>query len=111
MSYRNVMIQDISAELTLLKEQKINWKANFIANSIITKHSDEWNGDSDFLEYNLYENVKRLVTQVISKLVEKMEKYDPLFIMGGLDNKEIEEMKTYISTLEAWCDTFIINID
>ena len=47
----------------------------------------------------------------LRRLTEKFEEYDPLFIMGGLDAKGIEDVKNYISIIEAWCDTFIINID
>ena len=46
----------------------------------------------------------------ISRLYDKMQKYDPLFILGGMSKDDIDNTKLYINHIEAWFDTFIINI-
>ena len=43
-------------------------------------------------------------------LVNQMEENDPIFIIGGMDEKDISKMKEYIRKIENWCDTFMVNV-
>lgn len=43
-------------------------------------------------------------------LVKQMKEHDPLYIIGGMDESDIQEMKEYINHIEAWTDTFMINV-
>jgi hypothetical protein len=87
------MIEEITKELTFLTENKKDWRADLIAKSIINIHVDEFNNESIFVEYNLYENVKRLVTQVISKLASSKPEIENLqLIMPGFEHLQCNYM-------------------
>jgi len=43
-------------------------------------------------------------------LVNQIHENDPLYIIGGMDEKDIAKMKDYISKIENWCDTFMVNV-
>lgn len=43
-------------------------------------------------------------------LVKELDRYDPFFIIEGMDKRQIEEVKKYISTIEKWCDIFMVNV-
>lgn len=43
-------------------------------------------------------------------LVNQIEENDPLFVIGGMDEKDISKMKEYIRKIENWCDTFMVNV-
>jgi len=83
------MIDEITTELDSLTKSKKDWRSNLIAESIISKHTDEFDNESLFIRYNLYENIKRLVTRVISKLASEKPEIDNLqLIMPGFEHMQ-----------------------
>lgn len=44
------------------------------------------------------------------ELIKMMDKHDPLYIIGGMDERDIKQMKEYIRKVENWIDTFMINV-
>lgn len=43
------------------------------------------------------------------ELTAQMDKYDAIYIIGGMDDRDVKEMKDYIQVVENWIDTFMIN--
>lgn len=43
------------------------------------------------------------------ELTQQMKKYDALYIIGGMDERDIKDMKEHIQVIENWIDTFMIN--
>ena len=42
-------------------------------------------------------------------LAELMEDFNPVYIIGGMDERGIKQMKDYIKVIENWIDNFVIN--